>query len=112
MPARRTALLTLVLAAGWLTSAAALPLPYEANYSVYRNGKLIGMLDIALEIEDGRWQIRSRASGTLESAASVSLSALSASRRLPCRIARSALRMPAASLALFLAFRPSSACWA
>ncbi|MGD8345765.1 MAG: DUF3108 domain-containing protein [Lysobacterales bacterium] len=61
---RRSALLAFVLAAGWLTSAAALPLPYEANYSVYRNGKLIGMLEIALEIEDGRWQIRSRASGT------------------------------------------------
>jgi len=61
---KRQALLAFVLAAGWLTPADAALLPYEANYSVYRNGKLVGMLEIVLEIEDGRWQISSQARGT------------------------------------------------
>ena len=44
--------------------AVAQPSPYDARYSVYRNGKLVGMLRIALTIEDGIWQLESHGRGT------------------------------------------------
>jgi len=63
--ARHIVFLVFLLTACWLTPASASILPpYEANYSVYRNGKLIGMLEITLEIEDGRWRVSSQARGT------------------------------------------------
>lgn len=38
--------------------------PYEARYSVYRNGKLSGKLEVRLAQEDGGWALRSELQGT------------------------------------------------
>lgn len=63
----------------WLTAAASVALlltafgagaaetrvaAYDARYSVYRNGKLTGRMDVELERKDGRWTARSEGSGT------------------------------------------------
>ena len=39
-------------------------LPYEARYAIYRNGRLTGKLEVALERHGDRWIIRSSGSGT------------------------------------------------
>lgn len=39
-------------------------LPYEARYAIYRNGRLTGKLEVALERHGERWIIRSNGSGT------------------------------------------------
>lgn len=64
-------------AALWLTALAALSgtavaqpetsivvAPYEARYSIYRNGKLTGKMDVQLDRQDQRWTLRSTGSGT------------------------------------------------
>lgn len=38
--------------------------PYEARYSIYRNGKLTGKMDVELQRQDQRWNLRSTGSGT------------------------------------------------
>jgi len=38
--------------------------PYAARYAIYRNGKLTGKVEVALERHDDRWIIRSDGSGT------------------------------------------------
>jgi len=38
--------------------------PYEARYSIYRNGKLTGKMDVELQRQDSRWTLRSSGSGT------------------------------------------------
>ena len=38
--------------------------PYQARYAIYRNGKLTGKVDLALERHGERWIIRSEGSGT------------------------------------------------
>jgi len=38
--------------------------PYEARYSIYRNGKLTGKMDVELQRQDPRWSLRSSGSGT------------------------------------------------
>ena len=37
---------------------------YEARYSIYRNGKLIGKLEIELANRGGVWELNSTGSGT------------------------------------------------
>ena len=39
-------------------------LPYEARYTIYRNGKLTGKADVSLERHGELWMIRSEGSGT------------------------------------------------
>jgi hypothetical protein len=38
--------------------------PYAARYTIYRNGKLTGKVDVALERHGDRWIVRSEGSGT------------------------------------------------
>jgi hypothetical protein len=38
--------------------------PYAARYAIYRNGKLTGKVEVALERHDDRWIVRSDGSGT------------------------------------------------
>ena len=38
--------------------------PYEARYSIFRNGKIIGKLDVTLEQNGERWELRSDGGGT------------------------------------------------
>lgn len=38
--------------------------PYQAQYAVYRNGKLIGKAEVTLELQGEHWSMRSEASGT------------------------------------------------
>lgn len=64
-------LLAAVLVALLAAPAAALPAeegyalqPYAARYAIYRNGKLTGKVEVALERHDDRWIIRSDGSGT------------------------------------------------
>lgn len=38
--------------------------PYEARYSIYRNGKLTGKVDVELQRRNDRWTLRSSGSGT------------------------------------------------
>ena len=68
MPSDQKSLWTLLLAGllalSWSSLGWADLVPYEARYSVYRNGKLSGMVEIRLSEEEGRWEIHSRASGT------------------------------------------------
>jgi hypothetical protein len=64
-------------AAIWLAAALALPwaapataedglaiTPYEARYSIYRNGKLTGKMEVELSQHGERWIIRSSGTGT------------------------------------------------
>ena len=46
------------------TSARAELAPYEARYSIYRNGKLIGKLEIDLAKNGDTWELNSEGSGT------------------------------------------------
>lgn len=57
-------LLACLLALAWAGSAWADLVPYEARYSIYRNGKLIGMLDIELVDHGSNWELRSEGKGT------------------------------------------------
>jgi hypothetical protein len=58
-----------LLLAGLLPAAWSAPLraelsPYEARYSIIRNGKIIGKLEVALEQNGERWELRSDGGGT------------------------------------------------
>ena len=57
-------LLAILLALSWAGAAIADISPYEARYSIYRNGKLIGMLEIDLKQDGDAWEINSKGSGT------------------------------------------------
>ena len=52
------------LALAWAGAAWAELHPYSARYSIYRNGKLSGKLDVRLAPEGERWALRSELSGT------------------------------------------------
>jgi len=56
--------LACLLALGWAASSWADLAPYEARYSIYRNGKLTGKLEIELKRDGSHWEIRSEGSGT------------------------------------------------
>lgn len=56
--------LAALLALGLALPAQAELVPYEARYSIYRNGKLTGKLDIRLQNTGGRWEIQSEGGGT------------------------------------------------
>lgn len=57
-------MLVAVLSLGLALPARAELAPYEARYSIYRNGKLTGKLDIRLQRKGGQWEIHSEGSGT------------------------------------------------
>jgi hypothetical protein len=44
--------------------ATAVVAPFEARYSIYRNGKLTGRMEVELHRKDQRWSLRSSGSGT------------------------------------------------
>jgi hypothetical protein len=52
------------LALAWAGAAWAELQPYSARYSIYRNGKLTGKLDVTLAPEGERWALRSELAGT------------------------------------------------
>ena len=56
--------LCLGLAVAWAGAAWAELQPYSARYSIYRNGKLSGKLEVRLAQEGERWTLRSELSGT------------------------------------------------
>lgn len=62
-PERAAWLAGLVLAA-WSASLWADLNPYDARYSIFRNGKIIGKLDVTLEQKGERWELRSDGGGT------------------------------------------------
>ena len=61
---RADALLACLLALSWAGAAYADFQPYEARYSIYRNGKLTGMLEVELTRDGEQWAIRSEGRGT------------------------------------------------
>jgi hypothetical protein len=60
----RTTLLAVILCLSWAGTSYADLAPYSARYSLYRNGKLTGKVEIALQQEGDRWAIKSEGSGT------------------------------------------------
>jgi hypothetical protein len=58
------ALLALSGSAGAQFEADIAVAPYEARYSIYRNGKLTGKMEVELQRRGQRWVIRSSGSGT------------------------------------------------
>ncbi|MBT8040111.1 MAG: DUF3108 domain-containing protein [Xanthomonadales bacterium] len=64
MPARLIALLVGFVALSWATWTWADFDTYSARYSIFRNGKITGMLDIELRREGDRWEISSQGRGT------------------------------------------------
>jgi len=58
------ALLAALLALSWTAGASADILPYSARYSIYRNGKLTGKVEVELHQQGDRWTISSEGSGT------------------------------------------------
>lgn len=55
--------------AAWLLAAWSAPLwadlsPYDARYSIFRNGKIIGKMEITLEQNGEQWELRSDGGGT------------------------------------------------
>jgi hypothetical protein len=56
--------LSLLLALAWTGAAWAELQPYSARYSVYRNGKLSGKLEVRLVPEGERWTLNSELRGT------------------------------------------------
>ena len=53
-----------LLALLWTSSAWAELASYKARYSIYRNGKLTGKLEVELQLNGDQWEIRSEGSGT------------------------------------------------
>ena len=53
-----------LLACCWALTVQGEISPYEARYSVYRNGKLSGTVDVSLEMGEQRWSIESLGHGT------------------------------------------------
>ena len=53
-----------LLALSWAGAAWAELQPYSARYSIYRNGKLSGKLEVRLAQEGDRWTLHSELSGT------------------------------------------------
>ncbi|MDT8320085.1 MAG: DUF3108 domain-containing protein [Xanthomonadales bacterium] len=64
LPKLAALLLALTLLAAWPAAAYAELQPYSARYSVYRNGKLIGMAELEVRQEGESWAIASEVSGT------------------------------------------------
>lgn len=64
MAARLRFILAAILALAWTASSWAGLEPYQARYSIYRNGKLIGMLEVRLAENGDRWELRSEGKGT------------------------------------------------
>lgn len=60
----RRALTTLLLALLLPSPVLAELYPYEARYSIYRDGKLSGKAELELTVRGDRWEIRSEGSGT------------------------------------------------
>lgn len=58
------ALLALSGNASAQSEAALAVAPYEARYSIYRNGKLTGKMEVELQRQGQRWVVRSSGSGT------------------------------------------------
>jgi len=56
--------LAVILSLSWVGVSYADIEPYSARYSIYRNGKLTGKVEIALRQEGDRWVINSEGSGT------------------------------------------------
>ena len=63
-PHKSAAWLTCLIALLFSTAALANLSAYEARYSIYRNGKLIGKLEIELANKGGIWELNSTGSGT------------------------------------------------
>lgn len=59
-----SSILACLLAFAWAGSTWADLAPYKARYSIYRNGKLTGKLEIELQQDGNRWEIHSEGSGT------------------------------------------------
>ncbi|MEE4217377.1 MAG: DUF3108 domain-containing protein [Xanthomonadales bacterium] len=57
-------ILACLLAFIWAGSSWADLAPYQARYSIYRNGKLTGKLEIELKRDGKHWEIHSEGSGT------------------------------------------------
>ena len=57
-------ILACLLAFTWAGSSWADLAPYKARYSIYRNGKLTGKLEIELKRDGKYWEIQSEGSGT------------------------------------------------
>lgn len=57
-------LLATLMLASLRVEAAGLPLPFEADYEVYRNGKLIGETTISFAVAGDQWTMRSDTEGT------------------------------------------------
>lgn len=55
---------TAILALSWAGALLADFQPYSARYSIYRNGKLTGKVEVMMAQEGGQWIIRSEGSGT------------------------------------------------
>ena len=64
VPSRLKILLAICIALFLAAPAVAETQPYSALYSVSRNGKLIGKVEVSLQPENGGWAIRSELSGT------------------------------------------------
>ncbi len=63
-PRSFTAWLVSLLALSFSTAAWGGLSAYEARYSIYRNGKLVGKLEIELAERGGQWELNSSGSGT------------------------------------------------
>ena len=57
-------LLACLLALSWAGTALADIDPYSARYAIYRNGKLVGKMEIELQREGENWEINSQLGGT------------------------------------------------
>lgn len=64
MPARFSALLAGLLALCWSSASWAEAGTYSARYSIFRNGKITGKLEVELQREGDRWSISSNGQGT------------------------------------------------
>ena len=61
---KRLTWLAALLAVAWVVPALAEIQPYSARYSIYRNGKLTGKVEVSLMQQGGNWTIESEGSGT------------------------------------------------
>ena len=64
IPSRPSALLAVCIALLLAAPAVAEVHPYSALYSISRNGKLLGKVEVSLQPEDEGWAIRSELAGT------------------------------------------------
>ena len=64
MRPKSCALLCACLALSWVSVTWAQAENYNARYSIFRNGKITGMLEVELQREGDRWEISSHGRGT------------------------------------------------